>query len=177
MSYVAWVSIWLLQVEGVCLDHLICTSSYHISESTDEIMPKSFEGLRLTAYQDVAGATVLLVPACGWLIKTAVKLLKQQTTVELKLHDAAKDIEQLKAARTDHDSRIIKVEDAIMAIREAGKRADAMFGEIKESLTQLTRISTLVEGLSAAYTQMLPRPEVEARLRAAEERIKSLEGN
>jgi len=121
------------------------------------------------------GATVLLVPVCGWLIKTAVKLLRQQTTIELKLNDACKDIEQLKTARTDHDSRIIKVEDAIMAIREAGKRADVMFAEIKTSLTQLTRISTLVEGLAAASMQMVPRPEVEARLKAAEERIKSLE--
>lgn len=110
-----------------------------------------------------------------WLVKTAVKLLRHQTTIELNLHDACKDIEQLKAARTDHDSRILKVEDAIVAIREADKRADVMFGEIKESLSQLTRITVMVEALQTSSSQTVPRPEVEARLRAAEERIRTLE--
>ena len=121
------------------------------------------------------GATVILVPACGWLIKNAVTLLRKQTESDLLLHDLSKDVEQLKTARTDHDVRILKIEDAIVAIRESDQRAEVLFTEIKSSLTQLTRISTLVEGLSTASGLMVPRPEVEARLRSAEERIRTLE--
>ena len=121
------------------------------------------------------GATVILVPACGWLINSAITQVRKQTAMELNLHDVTTDVETLKADRTAHNDRISKVEDAIVGIKEADKRADVMFAEIKTSLTQLTRISTLVENLASASSQIVPRPEIENRLHDAIDRIKSLE--
>jgi len=122
------------------------------------------------------GATVILVPACGWLVSNAISVVRRQTTFELTLHDLSSDVDTLKSDRTVHNDRISKVEDAILSIKEADKRADVMFTEIKTSLHQLTRISTLVEGLAAATSQIVPRPELENRMHDALDRIKSLEG-
>jgi len=121
------------------------------------------------------GATVILVPATGWLINNSIAVIRKQTAIELNLHDVSSDVKTLKADRTVHNDRISKVEDAIVGIKEADKRADVMFAEIKTSLTQLTRISTLVENLASASSQIVPRPEIENRLHDAIDRIKSLE--
>ncbi len=122
------------------------------------------------------GATVILVPACGWLINNAVSQVRKQTETDLKLHDVCIDVETLKTDRTAHNDRISKVEDAIVGIKEADKRADVMFTEIKSYLFQLTRITAIVERLDGATSQIVPRPELENRMHDAIDRIKSLEG-
>jgi len=121
------------------------------------------------------GATVILVPACGWLTATVVSQIRKQTETDLKLHDVCNDVETLKSDRTSHNDRISKVEDAIVGIKEADKRADVMFAEIKSYLFQLTRITAIVERLDVTTSQIVPRPELENRMHDAIDRIKSLE--
>ncbi len=121
--------------------------------------------------------TVIILPVLGWLINNGIKMLKNYTDIEGKVKDNCRDLETLKDNRHVSEARLSKVEDAIQEIRSAAQRTDEQFRSIASKLDQLPRLMALLESLSSAANTIVPRTEVDSRLRAAEDRLALLESD
>ncbi len=121
------------------------------------------------------GLTTILLPVVGWLLTNGIRGIKAHTVLDLKVRDACNAIADLKTHHQANDSRLARVEDAIVGIRESSQRRDEQFAAITVKLDQLPRLTALLEGLSQSAQAIVPRSEVDSRLQAAEARLVLLE--
>ncbi|MFC6644130.1 hypothetical protein ACFQBQ_00695 [Granulicella cerasi] len=118
---------------------------------------------------------VIIVPVVGWLATTILGLIKKTDLLELKFRDNLKDVDKLLTTQELSGTRLTKVEEAVINLEKLSERNNSQFALIMQKLEQLPRCIALLESYSNSIEHMVPRLEVEARLKNTEERIRSLE--
>ena len=134
------------------------------------------DGVGLTPGMTVSTALyAMLIPVVGWLVTNGIRTLKAFTMVDAKVRDNCLAITALEKSHATVDSRVVKVEEAIHAIRESSQRKDEQFAAITAKLDQLPALATMLQVLTSSAPAIVPRTEVESRRRAAETRLEMLE--
>ena len=134
------------------------------------------EGSVITPGMTVSTALgIIVLPVIGWLVTNGIKLLKSYTMIDAKVRDNCDSIKSLEKSHATTDARITKVEEAIHAIKDAAQRKDEQFLLITTKLDQLPALATMMNVLTQSATSIVPRSEVENRMKAAEERLGMLE--
>lgn len=121
--------------------------------------------------------TGVLVPSVAWLMRSGARLVKRVNQLDMRLRDRLKDLDRLSESHESSVVRMTKVEEAILAIQAQLARNDVQFSQIMLKLDQLPRVVALIENYSHALESIVPRNEVEARLRSAEERLRIVEND
>ncbi len=134
------------------------------------------EGVALTPGMTVSTALyALLIPVVGWLVTNGVKTLKAFTMIDAKVRDNCESIKSLEKSHATTDARIAKLDEAIHTIKDAAQRKDEQFLLITTKLDQLPALATMMNVLTQSAQAIVPRTEVESRMRAAEGRLEMLE--
>ncbi len=131
-------------------------------------------------------ATGIIAPLTVWLVQGTFKSIKKANALnikfvehkkdtEAKLSDVRKDVDVLKESCKTSDTRLVRVEDAIVDIRAAVQRSDEQFTAIMVELKQLPRVMALMESFGQSIGLIVPRAEVESRIGAAEKRLSLVE--
>jgi hypothetical protein len=115
----------------------------------------------------------LIAPVVGWLAKSGLSLSKAHTELDATVKAHLDDYDAFKLQHRDNPTRLTKVEDAIVGIQAAMERNDKQFSAIMDKLEAIPRLTTLME----QYSTLVPRPEMEARMRAAEDRLRQVESD
>ena len=118
----------------------------------------------------------VVISVCGYLWMNGTKLLKKFNRIDLRVKDVCKDVDALKDQCKTADNRLIKIEDAISDIRSAAQRSDEQFKIITVKLETLIVGQAKLEETTKATAAIVPRQEVEARLKAHEDRLQAVEG-
>ena len=123
------------------------------------------------------GVTGILVPLVTWVVRNGTQLLKRVTLVEERQKERSREVEELITAGRLSDKRLTRVEDAIVEMRASAQKVDESFALIMVELKQLPRLTAMVETFAEGMRQIVPRSEVEFRMRAAEDRIRLVESD
>ncbi len=119
--------------------------------------------------------STVIAPTVGWMVRTGSRMAKQLDTIEARFDERMKDLDHLQHEAKGTDVRLIKVEDAIVDMRSASQRADEQYARIMQELKTLTRVDTLIDQILLAVGQIVPRAEIESRLRANEDKIERVD--
>ncbi len=116
----------------------------------------------------------VLIPVVGWLVKNGISTMAKFNRIESKVTDNCKAIEHLEGETAKSDGRLGKVEEAIQVFRESSQRKDEQFATITMKLDKIPELTTMMQFLTASAASIVPRPEVDARLRAIEAALEIL---
>jgi predicted nuclease with TOPRIM domain len=119
--------------------------------------------------------STVIAPFVAWLVRGGSRLIKRTTRMEVRFDERMKDLDALMEASKGTDARLIRVEDAIVDIRSASQRMDEQYAAIMGELKVLARVATLIDSLTLTVSQIVPRNEVEARLKSTEARLSLVE--
>ena len=130
----------------------------------------------VNAVEIVSGiVTTIVAPVVGWLVRRGSQLVKQVRDLEMRERTRSGELEALKDFHNDSSTRLVRLEDAIVQINKAMERSDQQFHTIMTKLEELPRVTALMESLSITLQAVVPRNEVESRLRATEDRLRMVE--
>ena len=119
--------------------------------------------------------TTVVFPLFVWAVQRLASLVNQFNIMESQFNEVRQDVETLKESDKQTGDRLIPLEEAISDIAALRERTDAQLSEIKTDLKQLPRIVTLLEQYGQTLSVIVPRNEVESRLRATEDRLRMVE--
>ena len=116
----------------------------------------------------------VMATVIGWTVTNGIKMIAKYTRLEGKVVDNCKAIEHLEASTAKSDGRLTKVEEAIQVFRESSQRKDEQFATITMKLDKIPELATMMQFLTTSSQSIVPRPEVDARLRTLETAIEGL---
>jgi chromosome segregation ATPase len=132
-----------------------------------------------TIIVEVVGVIVsaIIAPIVGWLVKAGLDSSNRLTTLELSTRTYREEFDVFKTQHQENPIRLTKVEDAIVGIHAAMERSDKRFETIMERLDQLPRLAALLDNYQQLFQMMVPRNEVDNRVRSIEDRLKQVESD
>ena len=111
----------------------------------------------------------------AYVMPKSIRLGQGIRDIQTKVTDVCNDVTHLKQTAIEAALRTQKLEDAIVAIRESSQRSDERFAALSLKLDPMPRLVTMMEALTEAAKAIVPRTEVDNRLRATEERLARVE--
>lgn len=122
--------------------------------------------------------TGVFAPLAAWLVRCGSHLLRRYNVLDQEMREVKADVAALQQGASAVDTRIVRVEDAIVEIRAAVQRSDQQFTAIMGELKQLPRLAAMVEAMGTQMAGMVSRHELAGitdRLARAEDDIRKQE--
>jgi uncharacterized coiled-coil protein SlyX len=132
----------------------------------------------LTATAEVIGVVVsILGPIVGWIAKSGLDLSRRQTELEQNVATQADDLKAYKNSLAETPTRLTKVEDAIVRIDASMAKNESQFAAIMAKLESVSRLTAMMDMYTSMIQGVVPRAEVEARVKSVEDRLRQVESD
>lgn len=118
---------------------------------------------------------VVVAPLVAWLVKSGRKVARKITVQGVRLNAMENQVNRLQNISDAAEPRLARLETAICNIERAAEASKDQHAAVMQELKQLPRLATMLELYSTAIAAIVPRNEVDSRVKAVEDRLTRVE--